>query len=503
MNFRSAIKPITLFILAGASGNVFASGYHFGTQSVTAQSTANAAGAEAADASTIFTNPAGLAHLESSQITGSVNLVAPTIKHSNAQASHIGAAELTALGQLTGTSINTNVSGSDSGKITKNVVAAPHVYGAYKLNDQVTLGLGVYVPYASETEYARDSKLRYNLNQLGLQTIAIEPALAFKANEKHSFGVGVVAQHSSAKVRKYADWGTATALSRVNAARTALATAQAAGDATAAATAMQAVQQAAAAAPNLIGNMDGYSNVKGDDWGVGYHLGYMYDINDKARIGLNYRSKVEHNLKGTAKWHSDAANASAFLPTMRAAGYVESEEASVKIVTPESLSLQGVYQATPKTKLFGDVTWTRHSRFNKAELKFQNVKNGTRDTTTITPNWRDTYRVALGGSYQYSEPLQLRAGVAFDQSPIRNANDRMNTLPDGNRMWFSVGSKYSFKKRHEIDLAYSHIHINDTKTNSAAASLADLKSVDTKGTSSASFKNYANIVGAQYTYRFK
>lgn len=501
MSIRSAIKPITLLILAGASSQVFASGYHFGTQSVTAQSTANAAGAEAADATTLFTNPAGLAHLDSSQITGSITAVAPHIEYSNAKATHIGTERLP-----TGA---VEVSGSDSGKITKNIVPAPHVYGAYKLSDNATFGLGVYVPFASETEYKQDSKLRYNLNKLGLQTIAIEPAIAFKANENHAFGAGVVVQHSQAKLRKYADWGTAGALSAANAAATAraqFAAAQTSGDATAIATAGQALQAAGAAyqaAVPRIGQVEGYANVKGDDWAVGYHLGYMYDFNDKGRVGINYRSKVKHNLQGDAQWHAGNETTAAMLPAFRAAGYAANENASVEIVMPESVSLQGMYRANDKVNLFGDVTWTRHSRFNKAELKFENKKNGTRDTTTITPNWRDTYRVAVGGSYQHSEPLQLRAGVAFDQSPVRSAEYRMNTLPDGNRIWFSLGGKYRFNKQHEMDLAYSHIHINDTSFKSTAADLTDLKSVDTKGAASANFKNYANIVGVQYTYRFK
>ena len=42
---------------------VQASGYHFGSQSVAAQGSAHANGAEAADPSTIFYNPAGLARL--------------------------------------------------------------------------------------------------------------------------------------------------------------------------------------------------------------------------------------------------------------------------------------------------------------------------------------------------------------------------------------------------------------------------------------------------------
>lgn len=456
----------TAFILSTAllSTAVQASGYHFGTQSVNAQGTANAAAAEAADASTIFYNPAGLSKLDSSQISVNANIVFPSI-HYEAES----ATDFTGI----------PVQGSKSGKITKTTVA-PHVYGAYKASDDVTLGLGVYVPFGSATEYEKDSVLRHNINKLGLTTIAIEPVVAWKLNDRHSFGAGIIAQHTSAELRKYADWGIQQK-----------AEAKASGKPDAAiAAAIQA---------------DGHADVKGSDWGFGYQLAWMWDINDRARMGVNYRSKVSHTLEGTAEWAADGAVAKQAWAAklLEARGYVPNEKAGVKIVTPESLSVHGMYRATDKTNLFGDVTWTRHSRFNKAELVFEKEKiivNGQSDRTVITPNWRNTYKVAFGGSYQVTEPLQLRAGIAFDKSPVRNADYRMNSLPDGNRIWFSAGMKYHIGKNHVVDAAYTHIHINDTSYRTAKASGND---VDSKGASSARFKNKADILGLQYTYKFK
>ena len=457
----------TAFILSAAllSTAVQASGYHFGTQSVNAQGTANAAAAEAADASTIFYNPAGLSKIDSSQISVNANIVFPSIHYEAESAKHF----------RTGA----DVSGSTSGKITETTVA-PHVYGAYKASDDVTLGLGVYVPFGSATEYEKDSVLRHNINKLGLTTIAIEPVVAWKLNDRHSFGAGIIAQHTSAELRKYADWGIK---------QKAVAKASGKPDAAIAA-AIQA---------------DGHADVKGSDWGFGYQLAWMWDINDRARVGVNYRSKVSHTLEGTAEWAADGAAVKQAWDSgaMAALGYVPNEKASVKIVTPESLSVHGMYRATDKTNLFGDVTWTRHSRFNKAELVFENTKkvvNGQSDRTVITPNWRNTYKVAFGGSYQVTEPLQLRAGIAFDKSPVKSAEDRMNSLPDGNRIWFSVGAKYQLGKNHVIDAAYSHIHINDTVYRTGKASGND---VDSRGASSARFKNKADILGLQYTYKFK
>lgn len=478
LNQITVLLGLTAFATAAQ-----ASGYHFGTQSVTAQGTANSSAAEAADATTIFSNPAGLAKLERDEITGTLNLVAPHIRYTDAQATY-----------RNGTPITTDSTGqaaSTSGKITEDVTVAPHIYGAHKVNDQVTLGLGVYVPFASETEYDQSSVLRHHLNKLGLTTIAIEPVIAYKFNERHAFGIGAIAQYSTAELRKYADWDASGSVSAL--------------------ASYQASQRAGTAVSvDATGKADGHAEVKGKDWGYGYQLAWLWDVTDRTRVGINYRSKVKHKLEGTANWQADGSLVQAAYPTLIGKtvaeggnGYVPHEKASVEIVTPESLSVHGMYKATDKLKLFGDVTWTRHSRFNRVELVFENVKNigggQTSDRTIIKPNWRNTYKVAVGGSYQYSPKLQLRAGIAFDQTPVRGVESRLNTLPDGNRIWYSIGAKYKYHKNHEFDVAYSYIHINDVSFY-GAASTGD--NVDSKGTGYAKFNNYANILGLQYSYKF-
>lgn len=457
---RTKILPAVLFA-AFAAGNAAASGYHFGTQSVSTQGTANSSAAEAADAATIFYNPAGLAYLERNEISVSANLVAPSIRYSGAYAAHYRNGR--------------PVSGSSSGKITDDITVAPHVYGAYRLNSRVSLGLGVSVPFGSSTEYDKSSVLRHNINKLGLKTVAVEPVIALKAGEKHAFAAGLAAQYSQAQLRKFADWSAGMS----------------------------------PAAPHTGSLLDGYADVKGHDWGFGYHLAWMYQPTDRLRIGLNYRSKVSHTLKGSAKWQAEGLLARANFQGISAPvvlggrGYAASEKASVAINTPESLSLHGMYKATPRLNLFGDITWTRHSRFKRADLVFEQPKRiiggGLSNTTTITPNWRNTVKAAVGGSYQISEPWQLRAGIAFDQSPVRNSASRMNTLPDGNRLWFSAGVRYTPNPAHTFDIAYTHVHINGSDFASPRATGTD---VDSKGAATARFKNYANILGAQYTYKF-
>ena len=466
-------RGLFMVFSAWAAHQAWASGYHFGTQSVSTQGTANSSAAEAADPSTIFYNPAGLTKLEGTQATINLNIVAPRIKYEDAHAYYPDGTEIT-----TAPDGSRNV--ERSGKITDSAAVAPHAYVSHQVNDQVWLGLGMFVPFASGTEYEKHSVLRYNLNELSLQSIALQPTVAYRINPQHAIAAGVVAQNSKATLRQFANFG-------------------------------------AFAGRN--GVADGYAEVKGDDWGVGYNLAWLWDINDSARMGVNYRSKVSHELQGNAEWQLVGAGfANPVLANrVRQLGYVAKEDASVKLVTPESLSVHGMYRVNPKWDVFGDVTWTRHSRFNQVNLKYANSKvvanpvtgGVTRsDETIIRPNWRNTYKVALGAAYQYSEPLQMRFGVAYDQSPVRNADSRLSTLPDNDRIWLSLGAKYDLNKQHSINAAYSHVFIKNARANvngwcGAERAGAGAKAcVSSRTHGSANYKNRAHIVGLQYTYKF-
>ncbi len=364
-----------------------------------------------------------------------------------------------------------------------------------------------------------------------------------------------MAQHTKAHLRQFANFGSALQASAAQSAQKAAGAAQqyataaqqaqaaaqaaaAAGNTAAAAQYGAAAQAAAAEAVKYKGlatqaagmmsqfgngKADGYADVTGGDWGFGYNLAWLWDINDSFRVGVNYRSKVDHTLKGDAEWKlsgdifSDPALGQIATQGIRSNGYVAKEDAKVKITTPESLSVHGMWKINPKWNVFGDLTWTRHSRFNKAYLQFEHEKlvadpqNGgttTSDTTILNPNWRNTWRVGVGASYQVNDPLQLRFGVSYDQSPVRSSNFRMSTLPDANRIWYSLGAKYDINKQNTLNVAYSYIYIQGAKANvngwcgGTSSGEGSVACVSSRTNGSTEFKSHAQILGVQYTYKF-
>lgn len=442
---------------------VYASGYHLGLQSVTAVGTGNAAAAEAADAATIVNNPAGLVHLDGTQIETNLFVIKPDIKYSNARGVF---------------SDGSAVQGPEHGNIANTAQLVPQLYFSHRLNDRWGMGLGVYIPYAARTNDSSESVLRYNVNKTNVKALNINPAVAYKINDRHSLGVGLIAQYLHAEVQKYADF------TPVGSAQSGI---------------PQSVlhQQAS-------GAFDARATVKGNDWGYGFNAGWLWDINDDVRVGVSYRSKINQHLHGTARWKPMGKFAENYAPLFEQFGFKALEGAQVQITTPEVVSVHGMWQVNPQWNIFSNVSWTRSSRLHALDIKFENdkiidpVHGATSNTTHIATNWRDTYAVGVGASYQQNSRLQWRFGVNYDQSPVRSASSRLSTIPDGNRWLFGAGFKYDVDKKNTVAVSYAYLHIQHTHMSQQDGGAH----VSSNVRGEADYRSNAHIAGVSYTYRF-
>ena len=463
---------------AGFASTAQASGYRFGSQSVSAQGTADASGAEAADASTIFYNPAGLSRLEGTQFVGGGTIVVP---HSTYQD--------------TGSKTFT---GRDPRGTTKDyapdAVFAPALYASKKVNDQWSVGMGLFVPYGAKLDYGNDWSGRYAITNIKLEAIALNPSVSFKLNERHSFGFGVTAEHMKAELGQAVDVpGTVKAMHDKSPAA-AIAFVTNIGR-TQGAAAAGAAQQA------LNNTKDGHASMDGDDWGFGFNLGYLYQLNEGTRFGIAYRSSISHKLKGDTIWDfSQVSNNAAVNAFISKASNKVNSEALVEVRTPETLSVNAFHQMDDRWALMGDVTWTRTSRLENLDIQFPPTAEG---AERIRQNWKDTYRVSLGTNYKYSDSLMLRAGIAHDQAPVRSAELRHPALPDSDRMQYSIGANWKLNANSSIDLAYSYIDFKDADVNyTNDCSPVKTGCTGNGETTKGLFKTRMQLIGLAYNYKF-
>ncbi|WP_300752122.1 OmpP1/FadL family transporter [Janthinobacterium sp.] len=475
------IKYLPLIVaaaLAGMSATAQASGYRFGSQSVSGQGTADANGAEASDASTIFYNPAGLSRLDGTQIVGGGTLVLP---HSSFQDT----------GSTTFTGRPTTGAAKD---YAPDAVFAPAVYASKKINDQWTIGAGLFVPYGAKLDYGNQWSGRYAITNIKLEAIALNPSVAFKLDEHHSFGFGITAEYMKAELGQAVDVPGTVAFLNSHAP----AAAQAFLGNIAQTQGLAAAQAAGLALKNA---GDGHAEMDGHDWGFGFNLGYLYQLNEGTRFGISYRSSISHKLKGSTIWDfSQVSNNAAVNGFISSASGKVNSQALVEVRTPETLSVNAFHQLDAKWALMGDVTWSRTSRLQNLDIQFPPTGEG---AERIRQNWKDTYRISLGTNYKYSDSLMLRAGIAHDQAPVQNDELRHPALPDSDRMQYSIGANWKINDKSSLDLAYSFLDFKDAGVNYTNNCSPVTPGCTGNGeTTKGLFKTRMQLLGVAYNYKF-
>lgn len=458
--------PLTVCLAAAGllpAGAALASGYNFGTQSAAAQGVANANGAEAADASTVYANPAGMVRLKGTQSSLVLNAVAPDVRFSG----------------------SATVGGSGSGGDPVELTVVPHGYITHQVNERFTVGLGLFVPFGANIDYGDDFAGRYYGQKTELATFNLNPSIGIKLDERHSVGLGLSAQYMKAKlVRKQS--GLALA-SRIN-----------------------------PALPTAMGGVapDAEFGIEGDSWGYGFNLGYLFQPTETTRLGIAYRSAIRHKNKGDAYLDADALAAAIdpYTPATYAqlqAALSRTADGRADVKTPESLSFSAYHELNARWAVMGDLTWTRHSRLQQIVIQAQPIT-----TTYLQTKWEDTWRAAVGTSWRYSDRLKLRLGYMYDQSPTDSASDVLPTMPDNDRQWVSLGASWQLDKQNSIDLAYSYIFIRDrsidryydnatTPDISGGVTVANLPTGGTTwGRVTGEVRSHAQVFGVQWNHAF-
>lgn len=463
-----------------------AAGYRFGTQSAAAEGTANANAAEAADASTLFANPSGITRLRGWNFSGVVDYVDPKAKFTD-QGSTIS---------LPGTGLQPRPTGTVGDTLTfAKAAVVPHMYGAYRASDTLAYGVGFFVPWGTKLEYPDGWGGRYNLQKVELRSFALNPNVAWKAAPTLSVAGGLSLQYMEGTIKRATPYASAYAKGLLGAAQQAAA-------AGAPGLALQLQQQAA----QVFGNpaFDGAIDIEGKDWSVGYNLSALWEPVAGTRIGVAYRSSINHKLKGDADFTvptnlpPEVAAAITGKPYNGTTALDHNDTgASLAVRTPESISLHGFHQLTPTIAVMGDFTWTRESRMQQLRIDFD---NSTADS--ITPeHWKDSSKFSVGAQWQALPALLLRAGYSKDLSPVPS-HTRGPALPDAHRTWLALGANVAVTDYASVDFSFGKVKLKDSSMNVTDDAEGETPCNCSYATARGNYTTKATIVGVQLNVKF-
>ena len=336
----------------------------------------------------------------------------------------------------------------------KNVIPnaiVPNMYAVVPVTERFALGGGLNVNYGLKSEYGNQYAAGVYGGRTELTALNFNLSGAYDLGYGFSAGFGLNAIHSDAEVERHLGIG-GKAIAR-----------QLQAKATQAANAGQAAQAAQLnAVAGQLANMPSntsVSKIKGDKWSLGWNAGVTYKLNENHRWGLAYHSAVNVKFKGEySNQFPVAYNAllmrlaasGVSLPISQATGG-ENVPGSLTLNLPAYWEFSGFHKITDKLAVQYSYKYTEWKRL-KSLTAYGNSGN---TLFHKDEKFSNASRYALGFSYNANDALTLRAGVAYDKSA--SVNHPSISIPDTDRMWYSLGATYKFTQNLSVDLGYAYL----------------------------------------------
>ena len=319
-------------------------------------------------------------------------------------------------------------------------VTVPNLFAQYKLNDSLYFGLGIYAPLGLATEYDDNwFGSDYGVKS-ELKSLDIAPTIGYKINRHWSLGASIIARWGEVKMTN-TSYGT------------------------------------------------GYSDFDIDGWNYYGRFGVMYEFDENTRIGLAYSTvstKVEHTLKG------DHEMSGMPIPVLNGEW-----EGGTKVRLPEMWLLSG-YHRHGDFGYSSSLRYTRWEHFNDFTL----TSSSPLGYHTSKYNWHNTWALSLGTDWYYDDKWTFRAGLGYDESPVRHPGLRTVRIPDNDRVLMSLGFTYKFTDHFKMDFGYTHIYLPTFKAKNGYNRTGMTGTTNGLGDVNIKYDFNAEVVGLQFQYDF-
>ena len=157
---------------------------------------------------------------------------------------------------------------------------------------------------------------------------------------------------------------------------------------------------------------------------------------------------------------------------------------------PDTAILSVWQQVSDRWEAMGDLSYTRWNTLKSLNVISRASGNAIAQAGE-TFNYDNSWRIAWGAAYKASEAAKIKFGIAYDRTPVRDA-DRSARVPDNSRLWLSLGGQWNAGRHGKVDLGYSYLYLRDP----------DINMTKNGTTLRGSYDASAHIVGLQYSVGF-
>ena len=268
--------------------------------------------ARAQDASTAFTNPAGMTQLDGTQV-----LVGGQLMWMNTQFSIDGAA-------------SPGLGSGDGGRVygSNGYVPGGGAFLTHRVSPDLALGFAVAGNFGSMLDYDDGWVGRYRVQDADLVGVSVMPSIAYRVNDQLSLGAGLNGMYGMFDQR--------VAINN--------------------------------ALPSL---GDGRLEIDDDTWGWGANVGVLYEPTPDTRLGLTYTSEIDLDFRGPAQFSGIGPILTALLQSR---GLLDAR-VDVGAKVPQQV-MGSVYTAIDDSwALLGNLGWQDWSEFGETEIGIDNTQS--------------------------------------------------------------------------------------------------------------------------------
>jgi long-chain fatty acid transport protein len=409
---------ITLWLLPGAA---LAGGFYVPEIGGRAVGMAGAMTAESADPSAVFHNPAGLAGLQGTQLQLSGDLVLPDVVHFRRPARDPNSG-----GEI-----------AFAGVSNQNRAAGiPFLGASFDAGHDLVAGFGAYVPFGATLEFPATGAQRFVVTRVSLRALYLGPAVAYRITPRLSVGASISYIHAALDLRQR--------------------------------NALPFVTGDPEATPNPDPGVEGDTVIDTQDpFSLGATIGVQFGRRDEPfTLGLSVMAPTTLDLAGDVT----ITNPSIMQIEGRPAGRRD-DQVKLQLALPLIVRAGVALRPLDRLSLAVDVNWQRWSTSRELRLDFAQepplllTPGATLFDVVMENRWKDTLsvRAAANATPFASLPLEVRAGILYDQSPIDDRHYDVLT-PDADKIGVSAGASYALSvgsRSLRMDLAFMRLFLRE------------------------------------------
>lgn len=290
---------------------------------------------------------------------------------------------------------------------TENPVGTPlYAAIAYKVTNNVSVGLSVTTPFGSTVKWADDWTGREVVQKMELKSFYFQPMVSYKFNDWASIGVSYI------YAKGLVDWDKA------------------------------------------VTNLGGTLNINDEKaTGSGFGIGFYLKPSNNLDLSVAYRSAVIMKAENGLATFTGVPEAVLTSPQLNV-GTDGQDAFTAELPLVDEYTIGLTYKITPKWLVSADFNYHGWERYSKLTLDFENAQVGNQadKTVLVSPkNFKNAKTFRIGTQYMLTDKLAGRLGYYFDESPYEDKYFIPET-PSFDASVVTAGLGYKFGKL-GVDLA--------------------------------------------------